>query len=314
VIDTLARGLDARDHEVVVFASGDSTTRVPVRYVHPKALGFGVGSVGAELHHVLAARDFAESWGADLVHDHTITGAVVTPKVPTVVTNHGVFDETGNAVYGHASTHASVVAISGVHAVSAGARVKVSAVIHHGVEPEQYPEGPGGGGYAAFLGRMIPDKGLDVAIRVAREVGLPLRIGAKMREPLERQYFADVIRPMLGGSIEYLGELDAESKCDLLANADVLLNPIQWNEPFGMVMLESLACGTPVIATSRGAAPEIVEHGITGFIADDIEGLCRAVSPSLRLDRSRCRSVALAGFSAERMVDAHEALYSAVVV
>src|SRR5207248_10690509 len=131
------------------------------------------------------------------------------------------------------------------------------------------PTGDGRGEYAVSLGRMNPDKGIDVAIEVARRAGVPLRIAAKLQEPAEQEYFASCIEPLLGGDVEYIGEVAGAEKQDLLGGAVCLLNPIRWDEPFGMVMIEALACGTPVVATPRGAVPEIVDHGVNGFVTSD---------------------------------------------
>ena len=148
-----------------------------------------------------------------------------------------------------------------------GASIPIDAVVHHGIDVDEFPVGKGGGGCLAVLGRMTPDKGIDRAIDVARKADMSLRIAAKMREPHERAYFKKVIEPLLGGDVEYLGELDAHEKLELLSEAQALLNPINWEEPFGMSMIESMACGTPVLGTPHGAAPELVDDGVTGYPA-----------------------------------------------
>jgi glycosyltransferase involved in cell wall biosynthesis len=157
---------------------------------------------------------------------------------------------------------------------------------------------------------MSPDKGVHTAIEVARAVGIPLRIAAKMREKDEFEYFYQRIKPHLGGDVEYLGEVGGEAKLALLAEAACLLNPIEWPEPFGMVMVEALACGTPVIATRRGAAPEIIDDGITGFLRSDTDSLATALGHVLGLDRGACRAAAETKFSAKRMAVEHIAVYT----
>jgi glycosyltransferase involved in cell wall biosynthesis len=159
---------------------------------------------------------------------------------------------------------------------------------------------------------MTPEKGVHIAIEVARAAGLPLRIAAKMREPAEFEYFENEVQPLLGGDIEYLGEVDAEAKAEMLSSATALLNPIQWDEPFGLTMVEALACGTPVVATRRGSAPEIVEDGVTGFVCDTSEELVTGVLAAKEIDRAACRSAALTRFSMDCMVDAHERLFTAL--
>ena len=164
-----------------------------------------------------------------------------------------------------------------------------------------------------FWGRMCPEKGVDTAIGAARRAGIPLRIAAKMSEAAEQLYFDRQIRPLLGGDIDYVGEVGRTEKLTLLGEAVCLLNPIAWPEPFGMVMVEALACGTPVVATPMGAAPEIIDHGVTGFIRSGEESLADALGSAPRLDRRACRRAVAERFSAERMVADHVALYEALV-
>jgi glycosyltransferase involved in cell wall biosynthesis len=186
-------------------------------------------------------------------------------------------------------------------------------LIHHGIDIDTHPLGAGNGGYALFLGRMSPDKGVHTAARVAREAGMPLRIAAKMREPAERAYFREDVEPLLGGGIEYVGEVAGPAKLELLREASCLLNPIDWDEPFGMVMIEAMACGTPVVATPRGSSPELIEEGVTGFVRSTFDGLVGAVAKAGAFDRVRIREHAAERFSAERMVARHLRLYGRVI-
>ena len=312
VIDNLARALQRKGHEVAVFATGDSA--VPgKRWLFEESLGFAKFGAGEELAQVLASRDFAQSWDADVVHDHSLSGAVVPAVAPLVVTNHGRFDEIANIIYGNTRASSSLIAISESQASKAASKVKVAAVIHHGVDVDQFPIGSGGD-YLAFLGRMAPDKGVEVAVRVAKAAGMPLQIAAKMREEHEQHYFKERVLPQLGSDIEYIGELTNEEKKAFLAGAKALLNPIQWDEPFGMVMIEAMACGTPVVGTPRGAAPEIIQSGVNGLFATSIEGLATAVKQTNRINRATCRQIALEKFSSDRMASDHEALYASVVI
>jgi len=206
-----------------------------------------------------------------------------------------------------------VVSIS--HNQAAEARrldIPVEAVIHHGLHLGDYPIGKGSGGYAAFVGRMSPHKGVYISCQLARSAGIPLRIAAKMREPRERDFFDTWIRPMLGGPIDYLGELNRPDTLALMGDALCLLNPIAWAEPFGMVMLESLATGTPVVATPAGAAPEIVDDGITGFLRPDEHELLEALLSVERLDRRACRAVVARRFTAAQMAQRYLAVFSDV--
>ena len=205
-----------------------------------------------------------------------------------------------------------VIAISH-HQASTSQGVPIAAVIHHGVDVAAFPGGAGTGGYAAFLGRMSHNKGVDVAIRVAKRAGLRLVIAAKMREDAELEYYRDHIAPMLGGGVEYIGEIGGADKLELLAGARFLLNPIRWPEPFGLVMIEALACGTPVITMNEGSACEIVDDEVNGFVCTTEDELVDAVGRVDAIDRSRCQSIAKERFSADRMVADHLELFREVI-
>ena len=311
VIDSLARGLAHAGHDVVLYATGDSTCPVERRSYWPEGVT-PMGSILPETAHVLAAYDALRD--RDVIHDHTLIGPLLgalhgSPAV--VTTNHAPFTPEIRALYA-AAPAVSLVAIS--HAQRAAApEIPVARVIHHGLDVADFAVGDGGGGYLAFLGRMNADKGVHRAIEVARRAGVPLKIAAKMREEAEVAYFDSVVRPMLGGDIEFLGEVGPAEREALLGSAIALVNPIAWPEPFGMVMIESLAAGTPVLTYAIGAAPEIVDDGVTGFLGSDIDSLADAVSLVDGLDRRRCREVVETRFSAERMVAEHIDLYSALM-
>lgn len=308
VIDRLARGLTGLGHEVLLCTTGDSTATVPRHALYNRAQTEEIGMIVPELCHVIDAREAAAT--ADVIHDHTLTGGLLAggDGPPTAVTHHGPFDASFAAIFSVVATRAAVVAISAAQARGAQPGT-ISRVIHHGIETDRIPVGRGEGGYLAFLGRITPAKGIAEAITMARSVGLPLRIGAKCREPEERAYFDAVVRPQIGADVEYLGELDEREKYELLGGAVALLNPIQWDEPFGLVMIESLAAGTPVLTLARGAAPEIVDDGVTGMLAGDTAGLLTRLSGLGSLDRTACRIAAETRFSSARMVAEHVTLY-----
>lgn len=160
---------------------------------------------------------------------------------------------------------------------------------------------------------MAPEKGARRAALAAPQAGVRLLIAAKMREPLEHQFFSEQIQPLLDDHIVYVGEVGHTEKVALLGGATALINPIRWSEPFGLVMIESLACGTPVLAFDEGSAPELIDHGETGFICDDVDDLVRHIDKAKTLDRSSCRTSAESRFSTERMVDEHLHLYEQFV-
>ncbi|HSH62312.1 MAG TPA: glycosyltransferase [Acidimicrobiales bacterium] len=255
IIDELARGYADAGHEVVVFTTGDSTCPVERRFIYPEAQGDAIGAAVPELRHVMFA--YEDLSGFDIVHDHTTIGpayARAFPHLRVVVTAHNPFDHDRADIYADLAPNVAVVAISEAHAKSAP-EVKVTRVIHHGIDPTTYFFGSGNGGFALFLGRMSPDKGAHRAIAVAKAAGVPLIMAAKMRTPEEHAYFRAHVEPHLGEDIFYAGEAPRLRKAEMLANARCLLFPIRWPEPFGLVMLEALASGTPVLGGSGRRAP-----------------------------------------------------------
>ncbi|HET9444576.1 MAG TPA: glycosyltransferase family 4 protein [Acidimicrobiales bacterium] len=315
VLDDLCRELAVAGHHVLLYATGDSTCPVERRWTFETARGTELTSPAMELRHVTDAYDAVRQWGAEVVHDHTLAGPFYAerfPDLPVVTTNHGPFEGDLGALYARLAESVPVIAISH-HQASTAHGTPVAGVIHHGVDVRRFPVGGGAGGYAVFLGRMCADKGVHTAIRVARAAGMPLRIAAKMREQAEHDYFTDMVKPLLGGDVEYLGEVGGAAKLDLLGGAACLLNPIAWAEPFGMVMIEAMACGTPVVGTPHGASPEIVDEALTGFLRSDEESLAAALGHVDRLDRRACRAVVERRFSAARMAADHAVLFDRVV-
>jgi len=312
VVDRLARGMQAAGHDVVLFTTGDATCPVERRWVFEAAQAPRMGEAVAELRHLVHAYDALAS--CDLVHDHTVVGPAYAerlPALPVVTTNHGPFDRELLDVYRAVAHRVPVIAISHAQAATAPG-LPLAGVIHHGIDVDRFPVGSGGGGHLLFLGRMTPDKGAEQAVAIARRAGLPLVLAAKMREPAERRYFEERVRPLLGPGVDFVGEVGGKDKCDLLAGSVALLNPIQWDEPFGLVMIEALACGTPVLATARGAAPEIVDAGVTGFLGSE-DDLVAAAGRVSELDRAACRAAVAERFSTARMVDEHLDLFARIL-
>jgi glycosyltransferase involved in cell wall biosynthesis len=206
-----------------------------------------------------------------------------------------------------------VIAISHDQAARAP-EISVDRVIHHGVDPDDFPAGRGDGGYLLFLGRMSADKGVLQAILAAKAAHRRLVIAAKAREADEQAYFAEHIESLLDDTTVFVGEATGEAKLKLLAGATALLNPIQWPEPFGLVMIEALACGTPVVTCPIGAAAEIVDQYSTGFLCDDPQALVEAIGHVDELDRAACRAAVTERFSTSRMVADHISLYRDMVM
>ncbi len=313
VVDRLARGMQAAGHRVTLFTTGDATCEVDRRWVYERSEGMRIGAAVVELRHLVHGYEALRH--CDIVHDHTVVGPVYAERfgeLPVVTTNHGPFDAELLDVYRSVAHRVPIVAISQAQAATARG-LPLAGVIHHGIDVDRFEVGRGDGGYLLFLGRMTPDKGAEQAARVARRAGMPLVIAAKMREAPERHYFEERVRPLLGPDVEFVGEVGGQAKADLLAGAVGLLNPIQWPEPFGLVMIEALAAGTPVVVTPRGAAPEIVDHGTTGFLAETEDELVDAVGRLGTLDRAGCRAAVEARFSTTKMVDEHLALFDRVL-
>ncbi len=299
VVDRLARGFQDAGHEVLLFTTGDSTSDVPRQYVLEHSEGGRIGAAAIELRHVIAAYDAVQ--GFDIVHDHTLMGPLYAERYPdlhVVTTIHGPFNEELRAIYGRMAPRVPIIAVS--HAQRKPApEIPIARVIHHGIDVDAFPFGTGDGGYCVFLGRLSPDKGAGRAVDVARKTGVPLKIVGKMREPIEHDYFERYVAPYLNDEIEYLGE--------------ALVFPIDWPEPFGLVMIEALACGTPVLAFPEGAAPEVIEDGRTGFLCHDEAQMAELLDEVGTIDRSACRAAVKGYFSTSRMVREHLDLFADVV-
>ncbi len=313
IVDHLARGLDALGHDVTVFTTGDATVPVRRRWAFATAPE-EMNVTAPECRHVQVA--YEQLSGCDLIHDHTLIGpiwaAAAGVEVPVVTTVHNPFTDDSRPLYVEIARHAAVTAISHHHR-STAPEVPVAAVIHHGLDPARFEVGPGDGGYLVFVGRLAPEKGARQAVDIARKAGLPLLIAAKKRAPDEQAYFDKEIEPRLGDGVEYLGEIGTAERDRALGGAMALLNPITWDEPFGLVMIEALACGTPVVSFPAGAAPEIITDGLTGFLVDDVDAAVGAVERIGTIDRRACREAVEVRFSAARMVADYERLYERVL-
>jgi glycosyltransferase involved in cell wall biosynthesis len=314
VIDNLARGLTALGHDVVLFTVGESSCPVPRRWLF-RFPAEPMGNHFRESAHVLAAYEALAD--ADLIHDHTDLGPVLagrrgTARQPVVTTIHGQVTAGNRRRLAEVARHATVVAISRAHARSFGP-IPVAAVIHHGIDLDLHKPGPGTGGYLLFVGRMSPDKGVHHAVRVARRAGWPLVISARIGEPAERAYFDQQVRPLLGSDDDMLTEQPLAVRVDLMGHAAALVNPITWPEPFGLVMAEALATATPVLAFPNGAAPEIIDHGRTGYLCRGEDEMTAAVARVLQISRRQCRAAAERRFSLSRMAADYERLYRAIL-
>jgi glycosyltransferase involved in cell wall biosynthesis len=316
IVSLLADGLVEAGHDVTLFASGDSRTRAKLVSVFPEAPSERIGQSETELRHALACFERADEF--DVVNDHSgppaaaVGGAVSTPVLHTV---HGPLGGESGALYeqiGRVSPRVGLISVS-MNQRKPLPDLNWVANCPNGIDLDAYPVQPHRGNYLAFVGRLSPDKGCHRAIEVAQELGLPLKIAGKSREPLERAYFDEHVRPQLGRGVEYLGEIGHLQKVALLQDARATLFPIDWEEPFGLVMIESMACGTPVIATRRGAVPEVVAHGRSGIVVDDYREMAAALPEADRLEPLECRRYVEDAFSAGRMVRDYLAAYEAAL-
>jgi glycosyltransferase involved in cell wall biosynthesis len=315
VVALLADGLAAAGHEVTLFASGDSRTKAKLVYVFHDAPSVQIGRTMPELHHALACYARADEF--DVINDHSgMLGAVLggTVETPVVHTVHGPLDGDPGEVYELINQVAPQVGMISISLNQRKPRPHLNWVAncHNALDFSVYPFKPTRGDYLLFLGRLSPDKGAHRAIAVAMETGLPLKIAGKKQDPKELTYFHEFVEPHLVDGIEYLGEVSHGEKVELLQNARATLFPIEWEEPFGLVMIESMACGTPVIATRWGAVPEVIEHGRSGIIVDDYRIIPVALEEADKLDPYDIRRYVEQEFSADRMVSDYLAAYRTI--
>ncbi|QFZ19190.1 glycosyltransferase family 4 protein [Saccharothrix syringae] len=263
-----------------------------------------------EVVHAAVLPDLLADLDVDVVHDHSLAGPLLArgrPE-PTVVTaHHPVVGEMGRYYRGLGDS-VRLVAISHAQRVAA-ADLDWTGTVHNAVPVRDFPFRRDKEDFALFLGRVTPEKGIAEAIAAARDAGVCLRVAAKCREPEEHEYFREVVEPLLGGDVEWLGEVDRPGKLALLGAARCLLFPVQWDEPFGMVMVEAMACGTPVVALRRGSVSEVVAHGETGFACEDHDELVAALRRVGELSPDRCRAEVERRFDVPLMAWRYEQVY-----
>ena len=312
VVSFLTEELVAQGHDVTLFASGDSVTSAKLEAIWPRALRLDPSIRDPIAPHMLlmeAARRQADEF--DVLHFHmdywpfSLFGRQRTPFVTTM---HGRLDLAELQPVFNTFPNAPIVSISDAQRRPLP-QARYVATVHHGLPADLLTPQPGPKDYLAFLGRIAPEKGPDRAIRIARACGIPLKMAAKV-DRNDQVYFDSVIRPMLaGGGVEMIGEINDAQKPEFLSGAMALLMPIDWPEPFGLVMIESMACGTPVIAFNRGSVPEITEEGLSGYIGEDETGAMAAVDRLSKLSRAVVRERFEARFTAQRMAEDYVNIY-----
>jgi glycosyltransferase involved in cell wall biosynthesis len=311
ITDELAR----RGHDVTLFASGDSQTRARLVPVVERATRLDAAThdvLGAEFIRELGLV-FARASDFDVIHCHVdylafpFEGLTATPTVHTI---HGRLDLPRLVpVYRQFRTVPLVSISEAQRGPLEPLGVRWAGTVYHGLPVERYAFAPADRGYLAFLGRLAPEKQPEWAIEIARRVGLPLKIAAKV-DAADQEYFDRVVAPLLDDPlIEFLGEIDDDAKSAFLGGARALLFPIDWPEPFGLVMIEAMACGTPVVARPCGSVPEVVVHGRTGFLGSSLVELIDAVKRLDEIDRAECRRHVETRFSVGRMAEGYEGIY-----
>lgn len=314
VVSILTEGLCRRGHDVTLFAAGDSITQAKLVSVFDTApLKKLNGNVHLENVQSLAAYERAEEF--DIIHDHDgfgsrLLGALTTRLLakPVIATMHGPAEPHSLSFYQSIASDLQFVAISEYQRVSF-AGIDFLATIPNAIKINEYPFSENSGDYLLFVGRMSGEKGARYAVSVAKRLGKKLIMIGKCSEANEIGYFNEYVKPFLGKDIEYLGEVDLTTKLELYSGAECLLFPIQWPEPFGLVMIESMACGTPVVAIKNGSVPEILQHGRTGFVIGDEDGMVEAVKNIGTIERLQCRRHVVEEYNEELFIDRHELAY-----
>jgi glycosyltransferase involved in cell wall biosynthesis len=313
IVNLLTEELVRRGHEVTLFASGDSLTTAQLHSVHDRALRLDeqIKEPGV-YEQLILSRVYHQAEQFDVIHSHV--GCIALPycelvKTPTLHTLHGIFTADSEKLFQEFATQAFVSISDAQRQPQPG--LNYIHTVYNSIDLDVYPffEKPSEPAYLAFVGRMSPEKGPKEAIEIARATGYPLKMAGKI-DPVDRSYYDEQLKPLIDGKqIQYLGEVSHEEKVELLGNASVTLFPITWREPFGLVMIESMATGTPVVAMGLGSVPEVIAHGKTGFVCESLEQLVAAVSDTMKLDRTLCRDYVVNRFSIKTMVDEYERCY-----
>jgi glycosyltransferase involved in cell wall biosynthesis len=316
VVSLLADGLVDAGHDVTLFASGGSVTKAKllspmIEPPDPRELG----NTWIEAFHTLSV--YLQADGFDVIHDHggvvgPVCGAMLDAGPPVVHTLHGPWTDTTRLFYSLAHKHVHLVAISAAQRAD-NPDVTYAGMVHNGIDLSEYDFREDKDDFLVYIGRATPDKGPKEAIEIARRAGRPLQMILKRSEPPEAAYFSRDVEPLLGPDIELHEGVSHHMKVELLGRAAAMIFPIRWPEPFGLVMVEAMACGTPVITTNWGAAPEVVVDGVTGFRRNTDEELAAAVGRAPELSPEACRRWIEDQFSGPSMVRGYEAVYEKVL-
>src|ERR1700723_1483184 len=317
VVSWLTEELIALGHEVTLFASGDSVTSARLEAMWPRALRLdGAVRDPNALHMMMLEQVYQRSGDFDVLHchlDYYPFSLFSRQPTPFLTTLHGRLDLPEHQPVFTTFSDIPVISISNTQRRPVP-QANWTRTVYHGLPENLLTPRPVTPSYLAVLGRIAPEKGVDRAIKIAIRCGIPLKIAAKV-DRADQDYYDEVIRPLMDHPlVEFIGEIGDHEKPEFLSGAIGLLVPIDWPEPFGLVMIEAMACGTPVIAFNRGSVPEIIEHGVTGFIVENEEQAVAAVSKLERLSRSTIRQRFERRFTARRMAEEYVSLYHRLAV
>ncbi|MFE4831737.1 glycosyltransferase family 4 protein [Streptomyces sp. NPDC056672] len=310
----LVDGLVDRGHQVTLVSSGRNGTKAQHLRTYEFPQWRRLGEPLPDLVHAASVRHILRSMEIDVIHDHSLMGPLLAEEraVPTVVTAHEPVAGDYRKYFSLLGNSVRLVAISSSQRMSAP-DMNWCATVHNGIDPASFRFRKEKEDWILFLGQCIPHKGMHTAIDAARAAGVRIRIAAKCGEPAEIEYFESEIRPRLGDDVEWLGEVGGERKRSLLSEARCLIFPIAWDEPFGMVMIEAMASGTPVVALNRGSVGEIVDNGVSGIVCDSPADLPAAVERSRHLDPENCREASVSRFNSALMAERYEHVYESVI-
>jgi len=316
VVSALTEELVKRGHEVTLFASGDSQTSAKLESVYPRALREAkvkdiYGTHDLTMLHMGLAYELQDEF--DIIHDHLAPLSLPVANLattPVVATMHGPFTSENRKLFEMLrGAHIATVSQSQLYPLP---NINHAGTVHHGLPMKSYPFSAEHEGYLLYVGRISIEKGVHYALDVAQVLDMRLILAAKV-EPSDYAYFREYIEPRLSDRIRWVGEVDEAERNRLMSKARAFLHPVVFREPFGLTLIEAMACGCPVIAFNRGAIPEIIKTGVTGYVVEDVEGMIDALSNIDSIDRAACRAHALEHFSVEKMTDGYEAIYKKLV-
>lgn len=317
VVSALTEELVKRGHEVTLFASGDSITKARLASMYPRSMREArlkdlYGMNYWTLLNIGSAYDRQKEF--DIIHDHVIPLSLPTgniASIPVIATMHAPFTPDNKKLF-QVLRRPGIVTISEAQAHPVPG-INHLGTVYNGLAMDNYPFSDAPEKNLLFVGRMSPEKGIHIAIEVAQQLDMELIIAAKL-EKVDESYFREHVEPHLSERIRWIGEVDEVERNTLMSKARAFLHPVTWREPFGLTIIEAMACGCPVVALDKGSIPEIIKNGITGYVVNDLEGMIDAIEHIENIDRNGTREYARNTFSAERMADGYEALYHSMLL